>query len=179
MYMFGGINGTTNKMCDDLYILKLDRRVGSERVFRWGRVRAEGKAPSRRCQHSLTFFERENMLVVAGGRTENGIRENDLYVMQLDSLAWVRVWVRSSKLLGRSNHSAAIVGSQLVIFGGLSGDFKLDNSVDLVELDSEVVKQHLEKAKRRIAKVTTIKDSVEERHLGGHRGLFRSLRKKK
>lgn len=63
-------------MSDELYVLKLDRRSPPSsnefavRPFYWLRMTTEGIGPGKRCQHTMTFYENENLLIVMGGRSE-------------------------------------------------------------------------------------------------------------
>ena len=73
-----------------------------------------------------------------------------------------------------------MLGSKLVLFGGLNSDYMLDNSLDIVEFDPNVVKRYIDRAKRKISKVTTMKEAVVEAELevgnyGG--GPFRPMKK--
>ena len=63
-------------MSDELYVLKLDKRSPPSsnefavRPFYWLRMKTEGSGPGKRCQHTMTFYENENLLIVMGGRSE-------------------------------------------------------------------------------------------------------------
>ena len=95
---------------------------------------------------SLNFFEEGNYLIVHGGRNDLENKSsafNDTFVFELYRLEWVKVVFSDDiKALHRYNHGAAVVGKNLIIFGGMNGNHFLGSGLFVVNLDPENVSQN-------------------------------------
>mmetsp|Transcript_21182 Transcript_21182/g.20336 ORF Transcript_21182/g.20336 Transcript_21182/m.20336 type:complete len:103 (+) Transcript_21182:65-373(+) len=87
-------------------------------------------------------FEKENSLIVVGGRDDKKcIFFNEVFLLALDSLSWIRVEIvgegllsRSSFCLFTSNHKES---SEIFIFGGINHNFKLCKAITVLNFDKE------------------------------------------
>jgi len=123
IYVFGGRDEKGPK--NDLFVLK----VGQKPCI-WQKPETKGEPPIARYGHTATYYEKKNLLVIFGGRNDHvsGDSEvnksylNDIYILELDKLTWVR-WDQSERKglfpEGRYTHSASVLGNSIVIFGGL------------------------------------------------------------
>lgn len=83
-----------------------------------------------------------NQLVILGGRKVNMERPfpDSVYLLQLDSLEWVRLANSSpDQVLRRSEFAAAVVptscgNQEILIFGGIDENFHLSNQVIRMQL---------------------------------------------
>lgn len=109
------IHGGTNneKSFGDLWQLS----IGSAT---WEKVTTGGaKLPSPRAYHTASLVGMT--IVVFGGRTTKTICKSDAYLLDLTSREWTEVsrTAANAPLLGRSSHSAVVVGDEhVLIFGG-------------------------------------------------------------
>jgi N-acetylneuraminic acid mutarotase len=108
MYVFGGStkeNGPTNS----LFKMNLDS-------FLWERVEYESicEIPQERELSSITAFE--NQLWLVGGTHHTSILD-DVKVFDTET----RAWSTKSPFFPRCAHTAARLGSRLVVFGGTDG----------------------------------------------------------
>lgn len=137
-YMFGGLlsDGTAT---DGLWILK-----SQNNSLRWvkGDSHTSGKRPSPRYSHSLTYYEKENALIIAGGRND---RENrvfdDLYVLSLDTLNWIRVSNIGEGMIGRADHYCITADDNhdFVLLGGIDQSYQLSNKITLLTFDQDSI----------------------------------------
>jgi tRNA wybutosine-synthesizing protein 3 len=104
-------------------------RTGSH-VLNWKVLEPEGTPPPPRYSHTMSLCEEFNFLVVFGGRIDFVTKKygsstvlNDVWLLHLDPvLMWVQVQCSGSIPRERFSHSACVVGTQLVIFGGLNAE---------------------------------------------------------
>lgn len=73
-------------------------------------------APVERHGHSLCVYK--NKLVLFGGTPDGSSGLNDVLFFDTDKAAWTTVSTTGSAPCGRYRHSAAVIGSQMYIFGG-------------------------------------------------------------
>lgn len=117
-YMFGGLH-SDGSASNELWILKPDQNS-----LKW--ISADnltsGKKPKPRYSHSLTYFDRENSLLITGGRNE---RDNhvysDIYLLTLDTLNWIQVTNIGGGMIGRADHFCVSTDNRndFVILGGV------------------------------------------------------------
>jgi hypothetical protein len=116
--MFGGLLGD-GTASDGLWILKSERGC-----LRWvrGEGVTKGQKPGARYSHSMTLFERENALIICGGRNDRlKMVYSDLHMLTLDTLNWINVIISGDGMIGRAEHHIVSADSMndFVIFGGM------------------------------------------------------------
>ncbi|KAI8802357.1 hypothetical protein BJ742DRAFT_749267 [Cladochytrium replicatum] len=111
VYAFAGFNMYTDDVYNDLYGLG----VGE---WEWRRVeRTRGEAACKRNDHSATAWAGDK-LVIFGGTDMNFNFLNDVVILELRTLTWVRPVVGGSIPVGRAKHSAVVHNDRLYIVGG-------------------------------------------------------------
>lgn len=152
IFMFGGIINVHRhpekylnpRFTNDLFIL----HTHNKNKFAWEEVITEN-GPIGRESHSAIFYHNKiqdkNYLIIFGGM--NGERLNDLWFLDVDEFIWMQFDIKGSPPEPRSLHTASLVGSQMIIFGGWTNDvsnnenkennanFKSTNSIKVLDLD--------------------------------------------
>ncbi|KAI8461711.1 hypothetical protein BY996DRAFT_6652901 [Phakopsora pachyrhizi] len=112
IFIFGGGDGPN--YFDDLYYLDTISLT-------WTKPRVKGTLPSTRRAHATVLYG--NQLIIFGGG--NGSRAlNDVHALDLsdlNQLEWRELAIKGQSPLNRGYHSANLVGSKCVIFGGSDG----------------------------------------------------------
>ncbi|XP_075882915.1 host cell factor 1b [Nelusetta ayraudi] len=121
-YLFGGLANDSEdpknnipRYLNDLYCLEL--RPGSS-VVGWEIPPTSGQAPPPRESHTavVTSNRSANRLIIYGGMS--GCRLGDLWVLDIDSLAWSKPNLAGTAPLPRSLHSATTIKNKMYVFGG-------------------------------------------------------------
>eukprot|EP00347_Sterkiella_histriomuscorum_P019572 403341123 len=104
-------------------------RTGKKQL-EWQTLDTKGKQPCARYSHSMEFSEEQSLIVVFGGRCDLQTRSssgqqvlNDIWVLLLSTLIWCEVQAIGQKPQERFSHCSTIVGTQLIIFGGIHKNF--------------------------------------------------------
>jgi len=123
-------------------------------VLKWKTAITQGRTPDPRFLHSMTHCRKLNLLVVYGGRCDgdlaNPVCQNnpflyDINVLQLDNLTWVRVTTNGQPgQNARCSHSVAVVGSKMIVLGGIHHNTYCPPDHDIYEMD-QAVARNLEK----------------------------------
>lgn len=100
---------------NDVWLYKTDSKDGQ-----WRGTMSAGEPPSPRAAHSTILYwpkQQEPLLVVFGG--SDGFQSlQDLWLLHIDSARWESVEPRAAVPSARCYHSASLVGSRMLIFGG-------------------------------------------------------------
>ncbi|KAM6984743.1 host cell factor 2 [Aplochiton taeniatus] len=121
-YLFGGLTndsedprGNVPRYLDDFYELELQSASG---VRGWSIPETKGDGPSARESHTSVVYSGAGTpkLYIFGGM--NGQRLNDLWQLDLDSMAWSIPETKGPPPLPRSLHSANVMGNKMYVFGG-------------------------------------------------------------
>ena len=106
-------------------------------LLKWGNIQTSGTAPSARDGHSAISDCRRHRMIVFGG-FRNSTRFNDLYSLNLSTLAWTQLSPTGSLPSARVGHSAVYDNTTdcMIIFGGDSGSGSLN---DLYSLNLETL----------------------------------------
>lgn len=95
--------------------------------------------------HSMDLYRDGNLLVIAGGRNDSIPQDkilNDVWILKLHNLEWQRVLLGGTEFLKqRFNFASCILGSKLILAGGIGHDYKLLKDYQEVELDQKRVKK--------------------------------------
>uniref|UniRef100_A0A7S4SQD7 Uncharacterized protein n=1 Tax=Alexandrium monilatum TaxID=311494 RepID=A0A7S4SQD7_9DINO len=100
-----------------------------ERRWQWARPQVEGTGPCARGGHTATLVgptdpqKASARIFLFGGHFDNGTGEgfsylNDTHVLDIDENAWYQPRCRGTAPEPRYGHSAALVGTRIVCFGG-------------------------------------------------------------
>ncbi|CAG5136587.1 unnamed protein product [Candidula unifasciata] len=123
-YLFGGLANDSEdpknnipRYLNDLYTLEL--RAQSNQLS-WDLPNIVGIPPPPRESHSAASYTdkdgRRLRLFIYGGMS--GCRLGDLWMLDVENMAWVQPTVCGMPPLPRSLHSATVIGSRLFVFGG-------------------------------------------------------------
>eukprot|EP00439_Symbiodinium_sp_Y106_P085517 s211_g28.t2 len=107
--------------------------VVKERQWQWARPQVEGEGPCARGGHTATLVgptdaqKPSARIVIFGGHYDGGagagfIYLNDTHILDIDENTWTVPRCRGTAPLPRYSHSAALVGSRVVYFGGKGKD---------------------------------------------------------
>ena len=95
--------------------------------------------------HSLEYYAEGNLVVMAGGRNEqlpNDKILNDIWVLKLNSLEWQRVILGGYEYFKqRFNFASVMLGSKLIVAGGIGYEFKMLKDYQEVEFNQRRVKR--------------------------------------
>ena len=145
IYIFGGIYDS-GKCSNDLYIIQRGKPLGIIKP------EIQGIPPRPRCQCSMNFFEKLNVLIIHGGRNEyepNGPFFNDFFFLDIERMLWVKLETNDINLYPRGGHSAGIIDNDLIIFGGFNDKYFLKSDIMVCNLDIIESSNHIKKVKIR------------------------------
>jgi hypothetical protein len=150
IYMFGGIDDNF-KCSNDVLIVKRGRPLQLFKAI------TKGKAPVARCESSMDFFEKLDVVIIYGGKNErssSGPFFNDMYFLDVETLNWINIELNYNKnFYPRGEHCSCIVDNELIIFGGENEKFFLKSDLLICNLDigesSKIIKNKYFKAKNR------------------------------
>uniref|UniRef100_A0A8C6UEE9 Host cell factor C2 n=1 Tax=Neogobius melanostomus TaxID=47308 RepID=A0A8C6UEE9_9GOBI len=121
-YLFGGLanvsedpNGNTPRYLGDLFELELQSSSGARC---WSILETKGAGPSPRESHTAVAYTGlgSPKLYIFGGM--QGLRLDDLWQLDLDTMVWSMPETRGCKPLPRSLHTANVMGNKMFVFGG-------------------------------------------------------------
>ena len=146
IYIFGGI-GSDKKAHNKMWIVS----VGQKPLY-WEEVQTEGKGPSPRFLHSMVHVQ--NYIMIFGGRidvtqTSTYTCFNDVHMLCLQRLLWVRVKVLGEVPTARSGHCASVLGSGMYIFGGVSNTCYCSSDMYVLETNRQSVFTYLQKDEKK------------------------------
>ena len=107
LLFFGGQDG--NNFYNDAYLFQIDG-------WAWASLTCSGVAPLPRSYHTAAVFANE--MYVFGGTGSNWCFFNDLHLLHLHSKTWSSPDFTGAVPSPRCFHTAVVVGSRLVVFGG-------------------------------------------------------------
>ena len=142
MLVFGGWDG--QQLLGDLWILDLS--------CGWKQLKVPN-GPCGRYRHTATVVLNRYMCIF-GGVTENQVRLNDIFLFDMQRLAWTNVSVLGPKVPpARTFHEAAVMdGDRMIVFGGRGGSgvklgdvwsISLANPVDDQQLQIEQMRKRI------------------------------------
>ncbi|XP_059150438.1 host cell factor 2-like isoform X2 [Physella acuta] len=123
-YLFGGLANDSEdpknnipRYLNDLYTLEL-RPLSNQ--LSWDLPNIVGAPPPPRESHSAAPYTdkegRKPRLFIYGGMS--GCRLGDLWMLDVDTMAWIQPTVAGMPPLPRSLHSATVINSRMFVFGG-------------------------------------------------------------
>jgi len=137
LYVFGGKSKEEGGISNKLWILTI-----GQKLLEWNLAETKGIPPRPRYNHSMSFYERGNFLIIHGGRNDlmsDTIAFDDTFVFDLEFFEWFKVELYSQfdkfKVLSRCGHQSSIYGNKLIIFGGMNNNNYIGSSLFIVNLD--------------------------------------------
>ena len=132
IYIFCGINEYF--LCtNDLLIIKRGKPL---QLFKGI---AKGTPPSPRCQCTMEFFEKLNVVIIYGGKNDknkNGPYFNDMFFLDVQTLSWVNIELNDDQIFPpRGAHCSCLVEDELIIFGGKNEKYFLKSDLLICNLD--------------------------------------------
>ncbi|CAI2383309.1 unnamed protein product [Moneuplotes crassus] len=186
IYLFGG-KSLLGKITNDLWCLKIcDKRealiaiemeenyrirhkfpslkkfenIDYHSYFQWERMETQGISPSPRYQHCVEYYDKMNFLIIYGGKGTSEGKEvlNDLHLLRMDNLMWIKVNLRGMELKPRANFSSIIQtqsyhrkirdqtdSTKLIIFGGIKENMHYTSDTFILELDQDRIEELIQK----------------------------------
>ena len=137
LYVFGGKSKEEGGISNKLWILTI-----GQKLLEWNLAETKGIPPRPRYNHSMSFYERGNFLIIHGGRNDlmsDTIAFDDTFVLDLEFFEWFKVELYSQfdkfKVLSRCGHQSSIYGNKLIIFGGMNNNNYIGSTLFIVNLD--------------------------------------------
>lgn len=132
VYVFGGLDEESN-CTNEVYVLRLGRKP-----CEWIHLKISGNPPLPRANASLNFYQNLNILILTGGKNETLKKAifNDVFVLDLENLYWIKAATFPLLPKERTGHRAAVFNNQLLILGG--NNIKKFLSMDFFVLDLDL-----------------------------------------
>lgn len=90
--------------------------------MKWHKPTCAGKPPGSRYGHSANLVQGAYEIYVFGGRGENGLVYNDLWLLNIERWSWEHLSSTAAPPSPRYGHAAVTVGDRLIVHGGKIGD---------------------------------------------------------
>lgn len=131
VFFFGGIN--SNKMPSNLFF---HMTIGIKPVI-FDYPKIDGKPPNARIDASMDFAQNISMIIIYGGKNdyENPFYFGDMYLLDLRTMNWIYPSFVKEKPIKRAQHLSIIIGDELIIFGGTTGNEILNYDFTVVDLN--------------------------------------------
>jgi hypothetical protein len=148
--MFGGIDDNF-KCSNDVLIIKRGKPLQLFKAI------TKGKPPVPRCECTMDFFEKLDVVIIYGGKNErssSGPFFNDMFFLDVETLNWISIELNYNKnFYPRGEHCSCIVDNELILFGGENEKFFLKSDLLICNLDigesSKIIKNKYLKNKNR------------------------------
>ncbi|CAD8082197.1 unnamed protein product [Paramecium sonneborni] len=142
IYCFGGCyideNKNTQFYNNFMALLKLDQPNNP-----WVIPETMGKQPLSRIQHTASYVQDMNIIIIFGGRDDSRSHPyfNDLFAYKICEKEWVQLDIYGNIPRPRASHSAVAYKSQVLFFGGVSMNGYLEFSVNVAEFNQNQIRQ--------------------------------------
>ncbi|CAG9317240.1 unnamed protein product [Blepharisma stoltei] len=140
-YLFGG-NSMRGEAKNDLWIL---RPVDGYLV--WKELKPKGNTPSARFDHTTVYVN--HRLIIYGGRNdallnfEKNSPCKDIGILKIETLEWENVFISGDQPNFRWGHNAGVIGSKMIILGGLDYYQFMNSDMLLLETDQIIAKERI------------------------------------
>ena len=138
IYIFGGKNKDEG-LSEELYILIIGKSY-----FEWKKIKTIGKKPLPRCFHSMNYYQKENFIIIHGGRNDiksESFALNDTFILTLNKMIWIEIKLYNEKnnfnIISRCCHCSCIYDDKLIIFGGMNSNNYIGSSLFIINLNFE------------------------------------------
>ncbi len=136
IYIFGG-KTKDGGLNDELYILILGKSY-----LEWKKIKTIGKKPLPRCFHSMNYYQKENFIIIHGGRNDiksESFALNDTFILTLNKMMWIEIKLYNEKsnfnIISRCGHSSCVYDDKLIIFGGMNSNNYIGSSLFIINLN--------------------------------------------
>ncbi|MCQ2819106.1 MAG: kelch repeat-containing protein [archaeon] len=178
IYIFGGMT-EEGKCTNALYLIQTGKVLSMVKINEI----LKGQGPCARCQASVNYFDKLNILIIYGGKNDldkyRGPFMNDFFALDLENLVWIKIKTYYNELdpreeefgismTKRAGHCAEVVDNELIIFGGYNENsfVKTDLMVynlDLVQCKNSMKNFFLMRKKRNLSLGITTATNREEK----------------
>ena len=131
VFFFGGIN-KEKKPSNLLFHMS----IGTKPVI-FDIPIIEGKPPKARFDASMDFAQDICMIIIYGGQNEYEIPSyfDDMTLLDLRTMNWIQPKFLKEKPIQRAQHLSIVIGEDLIIFGGTTGNELLNYDFTVVDLN--------------------------------------------
>jgi hypothetical protein len=151
LLLFGGQDSAGSAL-NELWILRLPKAANRKLSvvsphFSWERLRPAGITPKGRYGHTSVLVQ--GYLIVAGGRndqmyqSERVIHLDEIIAYNIQTCRWEEINLAGTPPIGRWGACAELVGSKLIIFGGMELSNYCNSDICSIETNQEVVEDLL------------------------------------
>ena len=137
IYIFGGKTKEDGGLCNKIWILILGNKK-----LKWYNPDVKGKPPSPRYFHSMSYYDKGNMLIIHGGRNDavsENAALNDTFIFDLENFEWMEVHLYFQlsrfKVLNRCAHQSVVFSNKLIILGGMNNNNYIGSALFIINLD--------------------------------------------
>ncbi|OMJ94181.1 hypothetical protein SteCoe_2663 [Stentor coeruleus] len=124
IYVFGGTDETTRR--NDLHSFDTNACI-------WKNIECQGDIPTARSGAKCVDYE-DSIYIFGGYTRKDGVYYEDVHRLQIGIFLWTKLLTRGDIPKPRTDHTAVIYGSQMMIFAGYDGKVRYN---DLRALDLE------------------------------------------
>ena len=131
VFFFGGIN-IEKKPSNLLFHMS----IGTKPVV-FDIPKINGKPPKARFDASMDFSQDISMIIIYGGKNEFEVPSyfGDMTLLDLRTMNWIQPNFYKEKLTQRAQHLSIVIGDDLIIFGGTTGNELLNYDFTVVDLN--------------------------------------------
>lgn len=143
IYLFGGQDENRN-YTNEVRVLKVGRKP-----CEWVYPKITGMPPLGRINAQCNYYSELNVLIINGGRNdkEKKFILNDIWILDLENLCWIRALVNPSLFRDRTDHRSVIHGDKLILLGGNNSYRCLPMDICIIQLDLYNMQQTRRKEK--------------------------------
>ena len=163
IYIFGGKTKEDGGLSNKMWILM----IGSKKL-KWYSPDIKGKPPSPRYFHSMSYYDKGNILIIHGGRNDavsENAALNDTFVFDLENFEWMEVnlyfQLSRFKVLNRCAHQSIVFSNKLIILGGMNNNNYIGSVLFIVNLDFNFA--HNNQSEKTIIKELENRDDLESK----------------
>ena len=163
IYIFGGKTKEDGGLSNKMWILM----IGSKKL-KWYSPDIKGKPPSPRYFHSMSYYDKGNILIIHGGRNDavsENAALNDTFVFDLENFEWMEVnlyfQLSRFKVLNRCAHQSIVFSNKLIILGGMNNNNYIGSVLFIVNLDFNFA--HNNQSEKTLMKELENRDDLESK----------------
>ncbi|KAL4486350.1 hypothetical protein ABPG72_007136 [Tetrahymena utriculariae] len=166
IYVFGGRQENGDAL-NNLRVLQVGRKP-----LKWIDPEFTGKQPEGRFSHTLSYYKEFNSLLLVGGRNEVYYSKQgsnvfqEIYMFSLEFSEWIKIDMRGGDYQARCSHSATIIDTKIIIFGGISHKGICSSDLLVIELDQKKCQSFLKEHNQRMQEIDNKnqKNSMQLKH---------------
>eukprot|EP00026_Physarum_polycephalum_P000096 Phypoly_transcript_00096.p2 GENE.Phypoly_transcript_00096~~Phypoly_transcript_00096.p2 ORF type:complete len:684 (+),score=98.45 Phypoly_transcript_00096:4830-6881(+) len=120
IYIMGGYDNNSF-ICNDLFMLHTG-------IWKWAKISMHGMPPSARMYHTAICLN-DNIMVVYGGKGDNNVILDDMYLINLDTGTSIRCMPEKSPGPRQNHACVALNKEEMVLIGGITKGDVISNDV--------------------------------------------------